>query len=797
MEQQQKTIKEEILDSDANKSSDSSMNTKKKRKKSKLNSDETDDNSMATLANCKSDNNDDNDEMSMMMMIMNDGVNNGVVETELLELSNDTVITDNFDNRWSTNDLKTLLENIKKCLPQNDLTKYSTTLEKTINWDQIKFKHFDANECKECAVNIINGLRKYRTLTEMLGDAFEWTNKRHLNHPNRPKKPCSLFLRYFLEKRPKLQQQYPNKSVAELAKILSTKFAKLSDKKRAKYRRDYEEDLIKYREQMIQFRTKYPELFSQRMRTGEKIGPEKPRTPFQLYRLSKMKKIPTDTDEDPKAIQDRIREQWNNISEKKHYKFIKKSLKDQERYNQELEEFMAANPTYTAPVIMKPLLTKNEQELRRRYQGMPMRPPNSGYMLFSQIMLKEFKDVPSKEKMVLVAKRWKEMTIEERSKYNEDAQNMMSEYIRKFDEYVHTLPDDEKKQLLIEQGHFKLPSEKNIFSSNKQFMPTSSIVSLAKEMQKKTAAIDQTAMIAYQMNEMQRLKPIYSDKTNAELMDMINEQWSSMPAIQKTEYLEVAESMQDFLPSNTKTKKSSTTTTTATRRKESSKDIKFKDVKESEFFLQTGLRKPRRCGFTTYCSSILSTMINKTTQERMRYASEQWKQMSVEQKQYYLQLQSSKCEMFEKLFNRFKKDGTLPSKKEMKEFNKAGTITATTDEMLELSEIKNEKEMKKVKKRKLDNNNDDDDSRKTIEWNENQTLSSSSSSSSPSLTLSSTLKSLKKASALSSSSSSTTTTTTITPIESFSSTTKSKKKFSNCLYDDSSSSSENDDDVMD
>ncbi|XP_046909525.2 nucleolar transcription factor 1 [Dermatophagoides farinae] len=795
MEQQQKTIKEEILDSDANKSSDSSMNTKKKRKKSKLNSDETDDNSMTTLANYKSDNNDDNDEMSMMMMIMNDGVNNGVVETELLELSNDTVITDNFDNRWSTNDLKTLLENIKKCLPQNDLTKYSTTLEKTINWDQVKFKHFDANECKECAVNIINGLRKYRTLTEMLGDAFEWTNKRHLNHPNRPKKPCSLFLRYFLEKRPKLQQQYPNKSVAELAKILSTKFAKLSDKKRAKYRRDYEEDLIKYREQMIQFRTKYPELFSQRMRTGEKIGPEKPRTPFQLYRLSKMKKIPTDTDEDPKAIQDRIREQWNNISEKKHYKFIKKSLKDQERYNQELEEFMAANPTYTAPVIMKPLLTKNEQELRRRYQGMPMRPPNSGYMLFSQIMLKEFKDVPSKEKMVLVAKRWKEMTIEERSKYNEDAQNMMSEYIRKFDEYVHTLPDDEKKQLLIEQGHFKLPSEKNIFSSNKQFMPTSSIVSLAKEMQKKTAAIDQTAMIAYQMNEMQRLKPIYSDKTNAELMDMINEQWSSMPAIQKTEYLEVAESMQDFLPSNTKTKKSSTTTTTATRRKESSKDIKFKDVKESEFFLQTGLRKPRRCGFTTYCSSILSTMINKTTQERMRYASEQWKQMSVEQKQYYLQLQSSKCEMFEKLFNRFKKDGTLPSKKEMKEFNKAGTITATTDEMLELSEIKNEKEMKKVKKRKLDNNNDDDDSRKTIEWNENQTLSSTSSSSSPSLTLSSTLKSLKKASALSSSSS--TTTTTITPIESFSSTTKSKKKFSNCLYDDSSSSSENDDDVMD
>ncbi|OTF82489.1 nucleolar transcription factor 1-like protein, partial [Euroglyphus maynei] len=162
----------------------------------------------------------------------------------------------------------------------------------------------------------------------------------------------------------------------------------------------------------------------------------------------------------------RIREQWNNISDKKHYKFIRKSLKDQERYNEELKEFMAANPTYSAPTkTSKSLLTKSEQELRRRFQGMPARPPNSGYMLFSQIMLKEFKDVPSKEKMVLVAKRWKEMTQEERSKYNEDAQNQMSEYIRKFDEYVHTLPDDEKKQLLIEQGHFKLPNEKNYYST--------------------------------------------------------------------------------------------------------------------------------------------------------------------------------------------------------------------------------------------------------------------------------------------------------------------------------------------
>ncbi|XP_027194350.2 nucleolar transcription factor 1-A-like [Dermatophagoides pteronyssinus] len=804
---------EEILISKTNEQlqlSDSSTTKRKKHKKSKLNHNEANNDSDITETNNIKI--EDEDEMSLMMMMIAD--NNNGIEPDIVELSNDSVINDDFDSRWSTKDLKTLLENIKKCLPQNDQTKYSTTLEKTIDWNQIKFGNHDANECKECAVNIMNRLRKYRTLSEMLVDAVEWTDKRQLNHPDRPKKPCSLFLRYFLEKRPKLQAQYPDKSVAELAKLMSPKFAKLSEKKRAKYRREYEEDLIKYREQMIIFRSKHPEVFSQRMRTGEKIGPDKPRTPFQLFRLSRMKKIPPDTDEDAKTIQDRIREQWNNISDKKHYKFIKKSLKDQERYNNELEEFMAANPTYTAPSISKSLLTKNEQELRRRYQGMPARPPNSGYMLFSQIMLKEFKDVPSKEKMVLVAKRWKEMTQEERAKYKEDAQNMMSEYIRKFDDYVHTLPDEEKKQLLIEQGHFKFPSEKNYFSLGKQFMPTSSILALTKELRQKSAAIDQAAMVAYQMNEMHRLKPLFPDKSKTELMEIINGQWSSMPASEKSEYLEIAESMQDFLP--TKTKKSPTNTT---NKKESSsttttKEIKFKDYKESEFYQKTGLRKPRRCGFTAFCSQILSTMKDKTTQERMRFASEKWKTMSADEKQHYLDRQSNKCELFEKLFNRFKRNGKLPTKEEIKEFEMNEIQSTTTIDENEIENNQTETttkktKSKKAKKRKLSNNDDDDDDCKSEPIESDMMMITDQTSSSLSPPPPPPLSPLKSPTKILSSSPSVT--TTIEKINDRSTTTtnqhrqkfspkKSKKKFANCLYDDSSqsssSASENDDDEL-
>lgn len=44
--------------------------------------------------------------------------------------------------------------------------------------------------------------------------------------------------------------------------------------------------------------------------------------------------------------------------------------------------------------------------------GKPVKPPNSGYSLFSRIMLMspEIKQVPSKERLCQIANLWKSMT---------------------------------------------------------------------------------------------------------------------------------------------------------------------------------------------------------------------------------------------------------------------------------------------------------------------------------------------------------------------------------------------------
>lgn len=48
-----------------------------------------------------------------------------------------------------------LFNNIQQLLPKNDLGKYSTTLEKGIDWNRIRLPNRDPDECKQHALKIM------------------------------------------------------------------------------------------------------------------------------------------------------------------------------------------------------------------------------------------------------------------------------------------------------------------------------------------------------------------------------------------------------------------------------------------------------------------------------------------------------------------------------------------------------------------------------------------------------------------------------------------------------------------
>ncbi|XP_054152581.1 nucleolar transcription factor 1-like [Oppia nitens] len=374
---------------------------------------------------------------------------------------------------WPTDDLNTLINNLAKCLPKNDVAKYLTLIEK-LDFEKVRFGRYSAQECKDKWFEIMNRLRRYRTLTDMVGDARVWlkapwqtyNNSKKIKHPDFPKKPLTPFFRYFMEKREKFGRTQPGASVTDLAKLLSAKFAQLNDRKKQKYKEAYDREYAEYKQKLEQFKVDHPEVeFSSMSKTQSshghaQEGPPRPKTPVQLFMEEKTKKIPSNS-EDRKEKTDKIKKSWTQLSEGKRIKWIRRALADEQRYQTQLQEYMKEHPSFEPNKKFKNVLTKMEIQLKDKFDGKPERPPNSGYSLFSKIMLRELKDVASKEKMVVIAKRWKELSENERQGYNKEAQKANTKYVEKFNTYLHSLPESEREKVLSE-NKLKLPSEKKL-----------------------------------------------------------------------------------------------------------------------------------------------------------------------------------------------------------------------------------------------------------------------------------------------------------------------------------------------
>ncbi|RWS29705.1 nucleolar transcription factor 1-A-like isoform X2 [Leptotrombidium deliense] len=373
-------------------------------------------------------------------------------------------IDDIVDQEWTTEDLQVLIEAVEHQCPRVDKTKYTSRVAK-INWEEVKFKDFTAEECKEKFSQILERLRKFRTLSELIVDAKEWSkkpwtsyNKKHDRHPDLPKKPLTPYLRFYVEKSKALRSKNPTFSMADVTREAASKFKALSEKKRKKYNDDYEREMEEWRQKMAEFREQHPNVPVSKSSSSKDapIGPAKAKTPFDFFKLKKLKNAEEGTS---KQLYIQLRKEWQELSSKKKCKFIEKSLKDERRYKAECEEYKKDHPTFSPST--KSSISKNELEMLKIKNGKPEKPPNSGYGLFSRTMLKEVKDVPSKEKMSEIAKRWKSLPESVKQEYNFNAAKMTAKYVEKFQKYLDSIPEELRDQEMCDT-RMKLPSAKKL-----------------------------------------------------------------------------------------------------------------------------------------------------------------------------------------------------------------------------------------------------------------------------------------------------------------------------------------------
>ncbi|XP_050425508.1 nucleolar transcription factor 1-A-like [Adelges cooleyi] len=369
--------------------------------------------------------NDESDEQS-------EHVVNGVIDEEVKD-----AIPANI--RWPNNDIQKLLTQLEAVLPKNDTLVFRNRLPK-IDWDKVKFDNYNKQECQATWTAIQDQLRTQKTLGDLVEDAKHLLATKGIdtNHSkqNRVQKPKSAYMLYYTGIFHKYKQKYPDTKLPRLAQIIAEKYKSLSpDKKQGFVDRA---NLLKteYNELMAKANAGYvkPQSLEQQ---------RKPKTPFQIFLQSEAEGFEGNLEKT--EIVNHFKDEWEKMTEKKKSKWIKLANEREQVYLDHLKEHHKDDPAFTMP--KKSALTKGDRIILESQSGKPKKPPVNSYSLFSTEMLQgdSLAGIPPKEKMAIVAKKWKSFSEEEKRIYTDKLKVITDRYWTEFDAYLKTLPDEERR----------------------------------------------------------------------------------------------------------------------------------------------------------------------------------------------------------------------------------------------------------------------------------------------------------------------------------------------------------------
>ncbi|RZF41760.1 hypothetical protein LSTR_LSTR012239 [Laodelphax striatellus] len=365
------------------------------------------------------------------------------------------------DVTWTDEQMKLLLSRIEGQLPKNDSVNYKKSFT-TLNWDDVKFDHFTSEQCKAEFISILSKLRKHRTMTEILGDAVKWVDapKKKTAHPDKPSKPMSSYLIFYMEKRPKLAKKYPDMKLTELTQKIADKFKHLPPEKKQKYIDKAENKREEYQEKLKKFYELHPDqLVAEAALKAKKPNPAglfRPQPPFKNYCDKKLKEHENDENFDQKAFIAKCKEKWHKMSDKKKFAWIKGTLEKENEFMEKMKVFQATNPEQCTLSDFKSVLSKEEKLLYDKMCGKPEKPPTSAYILFCRDALKSCTAPNQRDKIKECSEKWKSMTHVQKSEFIDRLKHMQTKYEFEYANYLSKLPEEKRRaELETEKAKIK------------------------------------------------------------------------------------------------------------------------------------------------------------------------------------------------------------------------------------------------------------------------------------------------------------------------------------------------------
>ncbi|NWQ83467.1 UBF1 factor, partial [Columbina picui] len=432
-------------------------------------------------------------------------------------------------DRWSQEDMLTLLECMKNNLPSNDGSKFKTT-ESHLDWEKVAFKDFSGEMCKMKWMEISNEVRKFRTLTELIMDAEEhvknpYKGKKLKKHPDFPKKPLTPYFRFFMEKRAKYAKLHPEMSNLDLTKILSKKYKELPEKKKMKYIQDFQREKQEFERNLARFRED-----ARNKQSKEKVSESSPLA-GRLGDVGRAGDQPR-SGATTKEVKESLGKQWSQLSDKKRLKWIHKALEQRKEYEEIMRDYIQKHPelNISEEGITRSTLTKAERQLKDKFDGRPTKPPPNSYSLYCAELMANMKDVPSTERMVLCSQQWKLLSQKEKDAYHKKCDQKKKDYEVELLRFLESLPEEEQQRVLGEEKMLGSNRKGATSPASKKSSPETGKASSEKPKR------PISAMFIFSEEKRKQLQEERPELSESELTRLLARMWNDLSEKKKAKY---------------------------------------------------------------------------------------------------------------------------------------------------------------------------------------------------------------------------------------------------------------------
>eukprot|EP00566_Odontella_aurita_P018252 CAMPEP_0113537072 /NCGR_PEP_ID=MMETSP0015_2-20120614/6623_1 /TAXON_ID=2838 /ORGANISM="Odontella" /LENGTH=326 /DNA_ID=CAMNT_0000436527 /DNA_START=132 /DNA_END=1112 /DNA_ORIENTATION=+ /assembly_acc=CAM_ASM_000160 len=267
-------------------------------------------------------------------------------------------------------------------------------------------------------------------------------SKRKKKDPNAPKKGNSSYAFFVKGMRPKIKEQNPEASFGELSNLMGQAWKKITDEDKEKYAKMAEVDAARYTREMADYSAPSDDddssVEDNRKRKKSKTNkPKRGQSSYMFFAKDARAKI---KEENPDAsfgeTGKMVGQAWQKLSDGDKKQYADMALVDKERYKREMADY--SSPSDDSDDDKKKVKDKNAPKK-----------PKTSFMFFSTTIRPTVKeqnpDASFTELAKLIGKKWKNISVSEKKKYEAMSKEDSERYKRDMKDYTPPSVGKKKK----------------------------------------------------------------------------------------------------------------------------------------------------------------------------------------------------------------------------------------------------------------------------------------------------------------------------------------------------------------